>query len=519
VNRRASHLTRADLVVAATGGTLALLAGVAARTSPTLPLALMAAVLAIGALFAVNPRYLLCGIIYYIPFEAVVASHVHGRGSLVALYVAEIMAMLVLFRLLVSEHPPPGRRLGLVGIALAGVTAAWVVAGAWGGRSPYTMLVGYRAELRFLPLLFIPLFTRHPLRDAKLFGRTVVFAATIQAVIAFLEIAGGTFVRHLVEHSFTTSIAGVTLKYSSRTNVVASTFRNYNDLSSFLILGWVVLVCGGVRGLGLPKWFVIPVAVLIPIDVIASGSREGTLALILAMLVVASRRYRIPAITGAVVLGLVGLLYLPYAINSSAPNQPSSAVGAKSSGSVSVSQVMNRWSLLLNSSTYSGQAHSHNFRLYLALSEAGLVAGHHPLVGYGLGSITDKRFATAGTSPLDLIEAGREAIAQNFAFDGNWSLLVVEVGFVGVLATWFLLLALGRAGWRLASTHWIGLVLAVEALVVFVLGFFASVLQQHVTSAVLWATAGYAIAVYRSRPSTQPIHHAGLAVAQASRVE
>ena len=170
-----------------------------------------------------------------------------------------------------------------------------------------------------------------------------------------------------------------------------------------------------------------------------------------------------------------------------------------------VSRLATRWSVALQPQTWSGSYGSRNFRLYLARDELSSVVRHSPALGWGTGTIDDPRTLAAGTNPLLHTLAGRLAIASNFAFDGSWSLLLMQTGLLGLAAMLSLVGYVALVGRSIAGGHWLGPVLIAMSAGVVVLGLFAPVLQQHSLSAEYWALAGCGIALARSaRSATQP---------------
>ena len=123
----------------------------------------------------------------------------------------------------------------------------------------------------------------------------------------------------------------------------------------------------------------------------------------------------------------------------------------------------------------------------------GLAARHSPLVGYGIGSVVDPRSVPDGSNPLYRIPAGVEAIRFRYIFDGNWGLLAVETGFLGVAAVVILLAAIGRVGMRSANEP-AGVVVYCLVGCVVLLGFFECILQDAPSTLVWWVFVGLAIA-------------------------
>ena len=71
----------------------------------------------------------------------------------------------------------------------------------------------------------------------------------------------------------------------------------------------------------------------------------------------------------------------------------------------------------------------------------------------------------------------------------------MEVGFVGLFALVVLFFALARMALELLRTHWLALALLAQLAVTIVLGFFATVLQLRLPTAILWLTGGSRLAL------------------------
>jgi tetrahydromethanopterin S-methyltransferase subunit B len=147
--------------------------------------------------------------------------------------------------------------------------------------------------------------------------------------------------------------------------------------------------------------------------------------------------------------------------------------------------------------------YDNNFRLFLLRENSQLVASSSPIFGFGIGSVSDKRTALDGSNPLYRTWAGRKALTFGYLYDGNWGLLIMEVGFLGIFALALVMIALFRIAIQLARDDWLGLALLAQLAVVVVLGFFAPILQLRLPTAILWLTAGLCLAIIRERRAAE----------------
>jgi hypothetical protein len=166
-------------------------------------------------------------------------------------------------------------------------------------------------------------------------------------------------------------------------------------------------------------------------------------------------------------------------------------------GEVNGKSFSERWAYVMSPDAWSTD-HRNNFRLFLLRENASLVTDNSPALGFGIGSVSDKRTTLDGSNPLYQTWAGRKALTFGYIYDGNWGLLLIEVGIVGLLALVLLLLAVLRTGFELLRQHWLGLALIAQLAAVVVLGFFAPVMQLRLPMAMLWLTTGLALAMVRN---------------------
>jgi hypothetical protein len=295
-------------------------------------------------------------------------------------------------------------------------------------------------------------------------------------------------VRTLFAQHYSVDLGGITVAHSTAVKLtsITGTMRTYNELSALLVLGLAVLVAAGPRRLGIPPRLGIALVVLMPAIVVASGSREGTLAVGIVLAVAVRTKLRIPVLRIVTVVAVLTVIALPWIVLAPTQGHRSATVTAR---------VREKWTQLLSPATWSGQYNVKNFRLYLSATEIRRVAGEAPAFGFGTGSIVDPRTIGNRSNPLLEFVAGRLALERGFVYDGNWSLLLMETGFLGLACAFGLLAVMIAAGRWLADVHWTGQWLIMASLAVVVLGFFAPILQQHAVSAVLWALTGTALAI------------------------
>jgi hypothetical protein len=445
---------------------------------PALALALPAAVIAFVLLTWVDPRVLVCGVLLFLPVQDLVLTHATGPLIPLVRYGPELVLDLYLLGILLARGPSVLRRLGPVAVPLGALLMFWVVGGVWNRSGVEEILVGIRAEVRFLPLLVIPFLASDVRSDARLYARCIVGAASLQALVAVAEFLGGVPVRRAFAPQYDISIAGIDVgKASPPLEHIFGTFAQRNLLGVFLALAWLVVAAAGARGLGISRRAAFAVGTLLVIGVGLSGSREGALALGAGALVIAAMRFGSallrPFAVALAALALVGFATVPE--------------GSTAAQFVDSNSLTQRWQALFSGAVWSPDT---NFRLKLLEENAKLAAADEPVFGFGIGTASDPRLISNFTSPVYRSFPGLEKAVQPFVSDGNWAILVAETGFVGLALLAVLLLALVRLG--LSTPHWSGGALVATVAAVAVLGFFASVLQQRPTSAILWLLAGLA---------------------------
>jgi hypothetical protein len=479
-------------VTLATGAGAGVLAGAAAMSSPGAGLLLAALALAGAALSSMSAEAAGCALIAYLPFEGMVASHAPPSALVGLRLVPEgaALALAVAALLKRSRRTVPAGRWPA---ALVGATMiAWLASAVANGVPIGTYALGVRAELRFLPLAVVFAFSATPRRHTRMLATTIAVSTLVQVVVVGLEIAGGTAVRHVFAQNYTVDIGGMTVTHFTvdRTAAITGSLRTYNELAAYLVAGWLVVAFAR-STIALSRYVVWAGLIATPLAVLASGSRSGALFLAFAVALVVKYRFRVPVFRIAGVVLLIASLTLPWW----APSSPSPV--SRSTGLVT--RIATRWSVALQSETWSGTYGSRNFRLFMARDEIESVLGHSPAFGWGTGTIDDPRASASGANPLLHSMAGRLAVASNFAYDGNWPLVLMQSGFLGLGCVFALIAGVGLVGRSLAATHWLGHVLVATSLGVALLGLFAPVLQQHALSAEYWAFAGCGLSLAAAR--------------------
>jgi len=475
----------------AAGGAVAA-AGVAAAwtavalTQPAAAIVLPLVAVAIVALLRVEPRYLAAGAIVVLPLQDVLMAHLAGPPLLIVRYAPEMLLTVLAVLLLVTHWRRIVTRLGPVATALALALSFWALTGLANAVSLDTMLVGFRSEFRFLPLAFLPLLSKEPFRDARLYARILVLLGAAEAALAVVQFVGGEGVRAAFAPTYTIRAGDVTVGEGLPSlDHPFGTFAHRNLLGVYLALTWVVLAAAGARGLGWPRRAVRVVGTLLVVGAVVSASRSGAIALVVGAAVVAVVRVR----RDIVKLAALGFALLVLAGLWSAPTGPA-AINA-----LDATSLLSRWSVLFTPVAWSPDS---SFRVRLALENSKLVVHERPMFGFGIGTASDPRLVSRLTSPVYRSFPGLERAVQPFVSDGNWAVLILEVGFVGVALLALLFLVLLRLG--ASVDHWSGLALMAVVTAIVVLGFFSPVLQERAPSATLWLLVGVAAAAAGSVP-------------------
>ena len=438
---------RGRYLSAASAACAGLVAGVAAIASPGQ--GLLVACLAMFAVAAT--RYstgaFACALAAYLPFEGFVTSHLPASSLIWVRYAPEAVAAALAAGLLLSSLGRVWPLYGRFGLLVALTMLIWAASTIANGVSLSTFVLGVRAELRYLPLAILLAASAAPLRYTRMLATTIALSTLVQTALALAEVVGGVAVRHLFSQSYTVQLGGVTVTHATvqRVTSITGSLRTYNELAAYLVFGWVVMACAGSR-LPLPRWLLLAGLVSTPLAVLATGSREGAVCLALAAAVVVRQRFAVPVFRIVAVAVVVAAVSLPWWAPAPASANHSASL---------VSRLATRWSVALQPQTWSGSYGSRNFRLYLARDELSSVVRHSPALGWGTGTIDDPRTLAAGTNPLLHTLAGRLAIASNFAFDGSWSLLLMQTGLLGLAAMLSLVGYVALVGGQLpAGTGW-----------------------------------------------------------------
>jgi hypothetical protein len=469
---------------------IAVFAGLLVIARPGMAFAAFAGMLALVVLSRLSIRYIVAGLLAYLVVEAVVLTHVPQNGVVFARYAPEIAVFGVVFARLLPKLNAAAGRMGTLWGALLAVVTVWVGSAIWNGTALSTVAIGFRSELRFLPLLALPLLSRTPRRDALFYGRFIVALGMFQALVAAAEYVGGTGLRSALAPDYQIVVGGTLVAGTLKTDTssIFGTFANYNGLGIFLALAWIILASAGSEKLGLRRGQGWAAGALILGGIAISGSRESAVAVVISALVIGRLRFRLPVVHATALLVLTAALASPILANVSR-GAPSSAVSYRN--------LSKRWASVFSPATWSANYYS-NFRLFLLVSDVKFVAKESPVFGFGIGSVSDRRGLKTKTSPVFRTFAGSRAAAFSYLYDGGWALVLVEVGFVGIAALALLLFQLMRIALRVSRVHWIGTALLTTLVANVVLGFFAPVLQLRLPSAMLWLLVGLALAIAHS---------------------
>lgn len=481
-----SHPLLLAVVVSVVGA-----AGIAFQPVAVLAVAGLAAV----ALLAYFPaRYAVALLLVYLAFEEFILTHFADGHTAVVRYAPELAAQLfVTVAVLIGIGAVAPRATRLLAV-LSICVVPWLFSALVSGNGLSTALIGMRSELRFAPLCLVPLLLKNPQRDLTFVARVVIWVAAAQSLIACIEFVGGYGVRSFFATNWKVEVSGVTVSHSAAyLGTVFGTFSNRNGLATFLVIAWILLASAGSQALGFSRRGGVVLGSMFAIAILLSGSREGAAGLALSGLVIARQRFHLPVIWLATLAVLGAVLFAPAlaTVQSTAPQ-----------GNVAYTSLGKRWRSLLSSESWSTTVHS-NSRFYLLKSEFDAVKADAPIVGFGLGSLTDPRRIADGTSSAYRTSAGRQVVAFRFFFDGNWGLILFETGIVGATAFGLAFLLTVRFGILVSAHHWVGLALTTSVLAVGLLGFFSTVLQSRAASAVLWLLLGFAATIHHDRRTSE----------------
>jgi hypothetical protein len=479
------ELAGPNLVVA----TLAGAATVALVFAPMAAIALIIAVFVAIALPRLQPQHVLVALLVYMPFENQALTYAPGGWTPFVRYAPEALIDLAVILVVFGNLERVWTGLGRLRWPLALLLSSWLASAIWSGIAASTAFIGARSELRFLPLLLVAVLARDPARDARLYGRAIVIVGTIEAGIIAAQALAGAPARDAFAPEWTIEINGVGFADAGfdKPETNFGTFSNYNAAGTFLVFAWIIVAAAGSRRLGLPARLGFFMGCAMALAVGLSGSRESGLALAVAALIIAHVRFR-RWVAPAVVLATVAALLVGPWVMAARNGVPEGEVNGKS--------FSERWAYVMSPDAWSNN-YRNNFRLFLLWENASLVTDKSPALGFGIGSVSDKRTTLDGSNPLYQTWAGRKALTFGYIYDGNWGLLLMEVGIVGLLALVLLLVAVLRTGFELLRQHWLGLALIAQLAAVVVLGFFAPVMQLRLPTAILWLTTGLALAMVR----------------------
>jgi hypothetical protein len=486
-------LNSLTLVVLVLSGAAAL----ALVIAPAAALALVFVVFAALFLPRFRPEHLLAAVLAYLPFENQALTYAPANATPFIRYSPEILIDLAVLLIVFGNLDRVLTGLGKLRWPLALLISTWLASAVWAGIALTTASIGFRSELRFLPLLFVAVLSRKPDADARLYGRTLVFVATIESVIVGAQAVLGAPARNAFAPKWTIEINGISFADGglSKPDTNFGTFSNYNAVGVFLLCAWIILAAAGSRRLGFPNRVGLALGTVIAGATLLSGSREAGLALGIAAVIIAHVRYR-QWVSTAVVLGSVLLILGGPIIAAAHYGIPEGKVNGHS--------LAARWAYVMSPEAWSTD-YQDNFRLFLLKENTDLIAQTSPAFGFGIGSVSDKRTIQDGSNPLYRTWAGRRALTFSYLYDGNWGLLVMEVGFVGLFALAWLFMGLFRVALQLMRTHWLGVALLAQLVVVVVLGFFAPIMQLRIPTAMLWLTAGLSLALLQQRKEQESL--------------
>jgi hypothetical protein len=469
---------------------LAAAASFALLVAPAAAIALILAVFAAIALPRVRPQHVLVAIVVYMPFENQVLTYAPAGWTPFIRYAPEALIDLAVILVVMGNLERVWTGLGRLRWPLALLLTSWLGSVIWSGIAPATVFIGLRSELRFLPLLLVAVLSRNPDRDARLYGRALAIVGTVEAAIISVQAIAGAPARDAFAPDWTIKINGVSFADAgfSHPDTNFGTFSNYNAAGAFLVFAWILVAAAGSKRLGLPARVGFFMGCAMATGIALSGSREAGVALAVAAVIIAHVRFRRWVASAVVFATVTALLAGPW-VMAARYGIPEGEVNGKS--------VSERWAYVMSPDAWSTN-YRHNFRLFLLRENVSLVSKNSPALGFGIGSVSDKRTTLDGSNPLYQTWAGRKALTFGYLYDGNWGLLIMETGFFGLLALILLFLSVVRTGFALLRRHWLGVALIAQVAAVLVLGFFAPVLQLRLPTAVLWLTVGLALAMIKN---------------------
>jgi len=474
---------RASLVVSVAAASVSIFAGFGIAAWGTRPvseagLCIGALALALWTVRRLGSAGVLVLLLVFLPLQGIVLTHAPHSAVVPIRYGPELLALASAVWCVATR---PGffavRLRGLIAPLLS-VILVWGLSATVAGDGVRTVAIGFRAELSFMSLLLIAMTLPNPTRAAFGAARTLLVTACIESALAVAQYAVPGL-RSPFAQDWVIRLGGQSSASGpQRLDTVFGTFSNYNALGTYLVLAVIVAIAAGSEGLKLPRAATRGAIGVVLIGIVVSGSRESLVAALIALMVIGRAKYRFP--TYLVAAGVaVAALMLGAFNNASSPAQGRSLSG--------------RIQTLVTPSAWAANYHT-NFRSYYTVTEAHAVARTDPLLGYGLGTVTDQRKIADGTSPLYDTYAGQQAVAFSYQYDSNWTVMLIETGFGGVAAFVWLLASFGRvaAGVR---DHWLRWAVPAAIAVAVALAFFAPVFQLPTFAAPLWLFAGLAIAL------------------------
>ena len=438
---------------------------------------------------------MLVALLLYMPFENQALTYAPGGWTPFVRYAPEALIDLAVILVVFGNLERVWTGLGRLRWPLVLLLSSWVASAIWSGIEATTAFVGFRSELRFLPLLLVAVLARDPARDARLYGRAIVIVGTVEAAIIAAQALAGAPARDAFAPDWTIEINGVAFADAGfdepETNF--GTFSNYNAAGTFLVFAWIIMAAAGSRRLGLPARLGFFMGCAMALAVGLSGSRESGLALAVAALIIAHVRFRrwvAPAVVFATVAALLR--------RTVGDGRPQRRPGGRGQRQV----VLGASAYVMSPDAWSTDQRN-NFRLFLLRENASLVTDNSPALGFGIGSVSDKRTTLDGSNPL-YQNLGRPQGAHLRLYLRRQLGPAAHGGrhrrAPGARPT-----ALGGAPYRFAllRQHWLGLALIAQLAAVVVLGFFAPVMQLRLPTAMLWLTTGLALAMVRERSGGQ----------------
>jgi hypothetical protein len=358
----------------------------------------------------------------------------------------------------------------------AGVTSA-ISAAEW----PSTAIIGIRSEIRYVPYALIACVVLSRAADRRRLARLVFYIGVIEAVLGAADYAFGEQFTRIFRPDYTVQIDGVEVlpRADLVVHSITGTLTNYNTMAAVIVAAIVVTITAGHEVLGVSTLAYRASLVAMVFTVVLSGSREGLLALGIALIVWAwmTRRMGLP-------LTVIALVSFAAILNPLAASNQDVYISSRS--------ILTRWQALLQPDTLTFSS-KQNFRLRLLATEAHLTEARGLLTGAGPGSVVDRRTIANGSNPLFQTADGRTALEFNYQYDGNWGLILLEFGVLGItafIAIFVILIGLGRR----RRSEWPGQATSMLAVTFLILGFFTAILQLPEPTLIFWLIAGSAFA-------------------------